>query len=194
VAFLGAGIAWTLAALPDAEAPRLLAVTRAGLAERAARAGLRAELAGDARDGALMRREAAAVASATLRSLAALWPSAAGAVREAEAGLPDVSPLPAIAGGDGRVPVRNPDVRGPLGVYYYDHLAEMLGPDVDVETALARRDGGEVLTWEALNLVDGRRSVQEIRDVLTGRYEPVPLAEVAQYLDLLARARVVTWR
>jgi aminopeptidase YwaD len=194
VTFLGAGIAWTLAALPDAEAPRLLAVTRAGLAERSARASLRAELSGDARDGALMRREAAMVASATLRSLGALWPSAAAAAREEEARWASSSvPAPA-AGGDGRVPVRNPDVRGPLGVYYYDHLVEVLGPDADVETALSRRDGGEVLTWEALNLVDGRRSVQEIRDVLTGRYTPVPVAELTEYLDLLARAHVITWR
>jgi hypothetical protein len=79
-------------------------------------------------------------------------------------------------------------------VYYNDHLSEVLGPDADVETALSRRDGGEVLTWEALNLVDGRRSVQEIRDVLTGRYAPVPVAEVTEYLDLLARAHVITWR
>ena len=189
VAFLGAGIAWTLAALPDAEAPRLLAVTRAGLAERSARAALRAELADDARDAALMRREAAMVASATLRSLEALWPSAAGAA----VGYSSSIPAPA-GGGDGRVPVRNPDIRGPLGVYYYDHLTEVLGPDAGVETALSRRDGGDVLTWEALNLVDGRRSVQEIRDVLTGRYAPVPVAEVTDYLDLLARAHVISWR
>lgn len=194
VAFLGAGIAWTLAALPDAEAPRLLAVTRAGLAERTARAGLRAELSADARDAALIRREAAAVASATLRSLGALWPSAAAAAREEEAGLPAAPAVPPAAAGDGRVPVRNPEVRGPLGVYYYDHLSEVLGPDAEVETALARRDGGDVLTWEALNLVDGRRSVQEIRDVLTGRYAPVAGAEVAEYLDLLARAHVVSWK
>ncbi len=132
------------------------------------------------------------MASATLQSLGALWPSAAAAAREAEPRGP-AAPLIAVIG-DGRVPVRNPDVRGPLSVYYYDHLTEVLGPDADVETALSRRDGGEVLTWEALNLVDGRRSVQEIRDVLTGRYAPVPLAEVTEYLDLLARAHVISWR
>ncbi len=44
---------------------------------------------------------------------------------------------------------------------------------------------------EAFNLVDGRRSVSGIRDILSGRYEPVPLAEVAEYLDLLARAGAV---
>ena len=194
VAFLGAGIAWTLAALPDDEAPRLLAVTRAGLAERTARAGLRAELSADARDAALIRREAAAVASATLRSLGELWPSAAMAAGEEWMRLPAAPAVLPAAAGDGRVPVRNPEVRGPLGVYYYDHLSEVLGPDAEVETALGRRDGGEVLTWETLNLVDGRRSVQEIRDVLTGRYEPVPVTEVGEYLDLLARAHVVSWR
>ena len=46
----------------------------------------------------------------------------------------------------------------------------------------ARRDG--VLAWEALNLADGRRTVSQIRDALTGRYEPVPLSEVATYFDL----------
>jgi hypothetical protein len=194
VAVLGAGIAWTLAALPDAEAPRLLAVARAGLGERSARAALRADLAGDPRDADLIRREAALVAGETLRSVAALWPSAASAVHEAEARFRAAEPAPAAGASDNRVPVRSPEVRGPLGVYYYDHLLEVLGPDAEVETALGRRDGGEVFTWEALNLVDGRRSVQEIRDVLTGRYAAVPVAEVAEYLDLLARARVVSWK
>ena len=40
--------------------------------------------------------------------------------------------------------------------------------------------------------MDGKRTVSDIRDVLTGRYEPVPLREVAEYLELLGRARVIT--
>jgi hypothetical protein len=51
-----------------------------------------------------------------------------------------------------------------------------------------------VLAYECLNLVDGKRSVAEIRDVLVGRYGPVTVAEVAEYLEILARARVVSWR
>jgi hypothetical protein len=77
-------------------------------------------------------------------------------------------------------------------VYYYDHLVEVLG--TVPSTALAAGRKGEVLSYECLNFVDGRRSVAEIRDLLTGRYEPVPVAEVAEYLDLLARAGVVSWR
>ncbi len=85
-------------------------------------------------------------------------------------------------------------MRGPLGVYYYDHLAEVLGAGVKTTTALSEREHGEVLSFEALNLVDGKRSVSDIRDVLTGRYEPVSAKEVAEYLELLGRAKVISWR
>jgi hypothetical protein len=81
VAYLGAGVAWTLAALPDAEAPKLLATVRAAAAERGARAQLAAELLDDRFDAMLMRREAAAVSAETLRSLASGWPSVAAAAQ-----------------------------------------------------------------------------------------------------------------
>ena len=118
---------------------------------------------------------------------------AAGAVREAEARLPAAGARGESGRSrDERVPTRNPEVRGPLGVYYYDHLAEVLGPDAKRDTALERRPNGELLAYEALNLADGRRTVAEIRDVLTGRYAPVPEQEVGEYLTLLARASVVS--
>jgi hypothetical protein len=85
-------------------------------------------------------------------------------------------------------------VRGPLGVYYYDHLTELLGAGVKTSTALSKREHGDVLCFEALNLVDGKRTVSDIRDILTGRYEPVPVTEVAEYLELLGRAKVISWR
>jgi hypothetical protein len=85
-------------------------------------------------------------------------------------------------------------VRGPLGVYYYDHLTEVLGAGVKTSTALSEREHGDVLSFEALNLVDGNRTVSDIRDVLTGRYEPVPVTEVAEYLEILAKAKVIAWK
>jgi aminopeptidase YwaD len=45
--------------------------------------------------------------------------------------------------------------------------------------------------YEALNLVDGRRSVGEIRDILAATIAEAPLEEVAQYLDTLARLGVL---
>jgi hypothetical protein len=192
VAYMGAGIAWTLAALPEAEAPRLLALTKAEVQERAIAARRRTELAEDTAEGRVFEREAASANRALLRSQAVLWPGTADRVREAETTLlPRPSAIPARDGRDPRVPVRSPDVRGPLSVYYYDHLQEAVG---ETSPALAEGPSGAVLTYECLNLVDGKRSVAEIRDVLSGRYEPVPLASVAQYLELLARAKVVSWR
>ena len=195
VAYLGAGIAWTLAALPDAEASRLLALARASADARVRAAELRAELAAGDPDAALFTREASAMGTSLLDSVGALWPSVAGAAGEASRGLQARTVSAARTASDARdarVPLRSPEVRGPLDVYYYDHLAQTLG--ARPEAALLGRPRGDLLAYEALNLVDGRRSVAEIRDVLAGRYEPVPVSDIAQYLEILARAQVLRWR
>jgi hypothetical protein len=193
VAYLGAGIAWTLAALPDTEASRLLALVAANAQMRIAAAKARA--VGAPTDGPLLEREAVEEGIETLRSVAALFPYVASGARDAETRLTKMRAARVPAGArDTRVPVRSPEVRGPLGVYYYDQLAEVLGPGANITIALSEREHGDVLAYEALNLVDGNRSVSEIRDVLTGRYQPVSVREIAEYLDLLARAKVISWR
>ncbi|HEY6064526.1 MAG TPA: DUF4910 domain-containing protein [Thermoanaerobaculia bacterium] len=193
VAYMSAGIAWTLAALPDGEAPRLLALVVANGEARIARAGFQPDRS--PRDAALARRETVERAAATVRSVGELWPSVAAVAHEAERGIRGLSPeIPAESGGDPRVPVRSPEIVGPLGVYYFDFLDRALGEGAAAKVTLARRDGGDVLAWEAFNLVDGRRSISEIRDVLTGRYAPVPVSEISEYFDLLARAKAVSYR
>jgi len=195
VAYMTAGIAWTLAALPEAEAARLPALERASTDERLAlarHAALAGGWTGD--DARLAAREAVAVGVEELASIAALWPGTTAEVRRTSAALAALLPgSPAPPGArDPRVPERTPAVRGPLEVYYYDHLAAVLGESAGPPPALVRRDG--VLAYEALNLVDGKRSIGQIRDLLSGRYAPVPLAEVSAWLELLARAGVVQLR
>jgi hypothetical protein len=58
---------------------------------------------------------------------------------------------------------------------------------------LSREPEGEAASfgYEALNLVDGHRSVGEIRDMLVATLGVVPVAEVAEYLDILARLGVL---
>src|SRR5439155_1481389 len=80
----GAGIAWTLAALPEAEAPRLLALAAANSEERLAAAKARA--IGVPADGPLFEREAVDEGVETLRSVATLFPSAAAAAAARDAG------------------------------------------------------------------------------------------------------------
>jgi aminopeptidase YwaD len=199
VAYMGAGIAWTLAALPDSEALRLFQYARARGEARIALA--RGE---EDRDGLLTVAEAIDVARDTLASMARLWPSTASAARGEEDRLRELARVvrpPAAAGSDARVPVRNREIRGPLDVYYFDYLSSALGSEGravsgegGTSTALTRRPRGGLLAYETLNLVDGRRSVSAIRDVLSGRYDSVPTPEVAEYLELLARAKVIAWK
>ena len=81
---------------------------------------------------------------------------------------------------------------GPTNVYYYDYLAERIGPeDSRVIERLRQTGRGEILQYEILNLVDGKRTVQEIRDYLAAAYAPLPVVDVFDYLRLLERAGVV---
>jgi hypothetical protein len=50
---------------------------------------------------------------------------------------------------------------------------------------------GASFAYEALNLVDGRRNVQQIRDYLAATSGPVPVEEVAQFLATLERLKLL---
>jgi len=83
---------------------------------------------------------------------------------------------------------------GPMNGFGYswfdDHLvrAGLTRPRL-----LAREpDGpGPSFGYEALNLVDGRRGVGEIRDALAASVGAAPMEEVAEYLETLARLGVI---
>jgi hypothetical protein len=45
-----------------------------------------------------------------------------------------------------------------------------------------------------VNFIDGKRTVSEIRDAVSAEFEPLDLKAVTQYIDLLAKAGVVTFR
>jgi len=187
VAYMGAGFVYTLAALPDAEAMRLLASTRAEV-----EAHIALSRAANGPEAALVQREAIASGIETLESVARLWPSTRAAVAADVTRLRRaMPPEPPLA--DRRIPTRNPGIVGPLNVYYYDYFGDIPGADF-TRTALAAREDGDVLAYEALNLADGKRSISEIRDVLVGRYAPVSLEAIAEYFGLLARAGVVRLR
>ena len=88
-----------------------------------------------------------------------------------------------------RVPVRK--VTGPMNVYYYDYVAERAKGDLHEVERIGSMPHGEVLLYEILNLVDGKRSVQAIRDFITAAYGPIPVEDVNEYLKLLEKIGVV---
>jgi aminopeptidase YwaD len=88
-----------------------------------------------------------------------------------------------------RVPVRR--VTGPMNVYYYDYVAERAGGDLRAVERIGSMPDGEILLYEILNLVDGKRSVQGIRDFITAAYGAIAVEDVADYLKLLEKIGVV---
>jgi aminopeptidase YwaD len=200
VTYLGAGIAYTLAALPDAEAPRLLTMARYGGEQELAQARLRMALSEQPRDGALAVRETLAMQRAKLQTVAQRWPATAGAVKALSEQLKNQgATLPAATAGDARVPVPSPAIRGPLNVYYYDHFNATLAERNVSESSLPAmpeltEGDAHLMLYEAMNLADGKRSIAEIRDIISGRYLPVPQALITAHFERLARAGIIIWR
>src|SRR5262249_29509044 len=90
------------------------------------------------------------------------------------------------------VPKRNPAVVGNLSVYYYDYLSDHLGPNFPRNLAsLTSLPNGETLAYEALNLVNGERTVGEISDILFAAYGGATPEVLQDYFRLLEKAKVV---
>jgi aminopeptidase YwaD len=98
----------------------------------------------------------------------------------------------------GVIYVRNAEPKGPMSVFGYDYLVDHLGAERAEALALPNysglRGGGGEYALEALNFVDGRRSVAEIRDALAGEFGPVPLDHVVEYLEALEAIKVIRRR
>ena len=89
-----------------------------------------------------------------------------------------------------RIPARK--VLGPMNIYYYDYLEDRAS--AEDKQALERSFTGanrEIILYEILNLVDGKRNVQGIRDFISAAYRPIPVDDVAAYLRLLEKIGVV---
>jgi hypothetical protein len=100
--------------------------------------------------------------------------------------------------GNDTVYVRNAEVQGPMTAFGYDYLPEQLGEKKYAGLRLpafsGSRGSGSEYAYEALNLVDGSRSVSDIRDWLMTELGPVPVEFVAEYLDALGSIGVIQLR
>lgn len=89
-----------------------------------------------------------------------------------------------------RIPTRR--VTGPMSVYYYDYVAERAsGDDLKVLERINTRPNADIVLYEILNLVDGKRSIQAIRDYIAAAYGLVSIEDVSDYLRLLEKIGVV---
>ena len=90
---------------------------------------------------------------------------------------------------------RNADIQGPMGAFGYSYLSDKYGQEKLADLRLrqytgAHGNGGQYV-YEALNFVDGRRTVSDIRDWLTTELGPVPIEYVEEYLAALASIDVI---
>ncbi|HVR43601.1 MAG TPA: M28 family metallopeptidase [Thermoanaerobaculia bacterium] len=190
-AFIAAASGWVLASFgPDEVAP-MISILRRGALRRAAeshRAPFSAEYERRLVDsiGAFAapsdaERRAAATFLSSLERLSGGGPRPAAPAQRGEGAI---------------VYRRNPQLPGPMSVFGYDYLEAHYGAERAAGLELlriigGRRGSGADYAYEALNLVDGMRTVGKIRDRLSAVYGAVPLGAVAEYLRALEEIGVV---
>jgi hypothetical protein len=91
--------------------------------------------------------------------------------------------------------VRNPEIEGPMNAFGYSYLQDKLGAKELGELQLLKHSTdfgyGGMFAYEALNFVDGKRTVSDIRDWLVAEFGTVPLEYVAEYLKALESIDVI---
>jgi hypothetical protein len=81
---------------------------------------------------------------------------------------------------------------GPMNVYYYDYVADRAGGGhLGIVQKIRAMKNGEIILYEILNLVDGQRTVQAIRDYVAAAYGPIAVEDVDNYVKLLGKVGVV---
>ena len=90
---------------------------------------------------------------------------------------------------------RNAKIKGTMSAFGYDYFTDHYGAERERSVRLLQfqglRGGGGDYSYEVLNLVNGRRTVQEIRDFVSAVYGPIPLEVVLEYLRALESIRVI---
>jgi aminopeptidase YwaD len=223
VALLGAASGYSFASLDASQSnvilPFLAARAEQRLAKGFQRAQILAQDAGRSRDLAsfeahnlmaqTLHREQAA-----LQSFAAFTQSdppelalgiAALAAQAATLNgwLDAITGRPAALGpADARIPQRVAEF-GPLTFQNDDVLLDRLGPErvrnikllsADSSRLLNAQESGAIYAYEIVNFVDGKRSVQEIRDAVSGELGPISLDMVSDYLQACEEAKIIAFR
>ena len=193
-AFIGAVSAWYLANFSDDDVPGVMNMLQRNALQRSAVLAER-------------RRELTAIdAAATTRIHFALERRKVHSVEEFATLRPDThqgavafldklrdlmaTPEPTIQQQrDEIVYVRDPDVKGPMHAFGYSYIEDKLGAETLGSLKLGSHatayGGGGMFTYEALNFVDGKRSVSDIRDWLVAEMGEVSVEAVAEYLAAL---------
>ena len=199
-AFIGAVSAWYLANISDKDVPAVMNLLRRNALKRSA------ELA--ERRGELELLDPAAVTeihfAVERRKIHSVEPfatlsesdhqSAVAYLERLQALLVVPTPLIHIERNE-TVYERNPDIEGPMYAFGYSFLEDKYGKENVAGLRLPQHSteygSGRMFTYEALNFVDGKRTVSDIRDWLVAELGPVPVEYVEEYLQALESIGVI---
>jgi aminopeptidase YwaD len=191
-AFIGAVAAWYLAALGENDVAPLLSLLQQGSLRRAAEL-VAARRGKSAADAAAITRAHWAHESSILDSVTDFAPvgeapmaQAKAFVRQLAQQIGGLEPAPPADSALTVVYTRNPALRGTMDGFGYSYLDEKLG--AAARKALPLQDEA---AYEALNLVDGTRSVAEIHEWMLAAFGASNAQEVLTYLQALERVGVV---
>ncbi len=91
--------------------------------------------------------------------------------------------------------VRNEKLKGGMVDFSYDYFGDHYDASKPKPRMFAYsgvRGGGAEYTYEALNFVNGKNSILDIRNRLSAEFGPVPIAYVKEYLEALESIAVIT--
>jgi aminopeptidase YwaD len=198
-AFIGAVTGWYLANLSDGDVPAVLSMLeRNALKRSAALMERRSELS--AVDAAAVTDVHFAVER---RKVHSVEPFASMSDGDHEAAVEFLDNLQALVAAEevasdakrnATVYERNPAVKGPMHGFGYSYEEDHYGEEISelgLENHTTPYGDGGMFIYEALNLVDGKRSVSDIRDWLLAELGEVPLEHVVEYLKALESIEVI---
>ena len=202
-AFLGAVAAYYLASMSAADVPPMLSLLQRNALERSADV-LERVAPLNSYDAAATARIHFDVERLKIASLEPFVRLSDAQRRDAEDFVARLEELIDVPGGaaparrDSTVYGRNSAILGPMSAFGYSYAVDKLGADQYASLALPRYAGahgsGGEYVYEALNLVDGSRTVSDVRDWLSAELGPVPLNYVSDYLAALASIGVIEAR
>ena len=202
-AFIAAVSGWFLATMDDSSVPSLLALLQENAVSRKGQfMALSKQMSeADAIAVELVRQK---LEIAKLQSIEKYVPLSGRDEKNLElleqlANMPDEVSAAPVPVEYATVYVRNSAIKGPMSAFGYGYLEDHLPEEKRSVLRLLdynsqRRHSGGDYAYETLNLVDGKRTVAEIRNWLTAELGPVPVAYVDEYLQALASIDVIQSR
>jgi aminopeptidase YwaD len=194
--FIAAATGWALANIGPDDVSEIVSVVERGALRRTA-GMLERKGSLDPREAANLVRFHSWYERELARSIERFVPLAGGARARVDRFLTRIEEIrgesgvrPEDQGEAAIVYRRNPAIPGPTSVFGYDYLEAHYGRARTAELQLlkvsgGRRGSGADYAYEALNFVDGERTVGEIRDVLSAIYGPISIEVLAEYLRAL---------